>query len=134
MAGLKFYIVLLTLLIAGCASVDQFSKMDKFEQTSNAYEMAIRWSDYDMASSFLKDQYDPELGDQIENLKQFNVTAYTVKSFVPSEDKSKVLIVANVQYFRKNGLILKNYSHRQIWEYDEDKESWYLTSGLPKLE
>ncbi len=133
MANLKIYIVLLTLLVAGCASVTEFSKMDKFQQTSDAYEFAIRWSDYDMASSFLKDQYDLELGDQIENLKQFNVTAYTVRRFVPSEDKSQVLIVADIQYFRKNGLLVKNYSHRQLWKYDEEKESWHLTSGLPKL-
>ena len=134
MAALKYYIILLILLIAGCASVDKFTKMDKLEQTTNAYENSIRWSDWDMASSFIKDKMDPKIGPQIENLKQFNVTAYTVKTFVPSDDKSKVLIVADVQYFKKNGLLLKNYSHRQIWEYEEEKETWYLTSGLPELE
>ena len=134
MAALKSYIVLLILLVAGCASVDHLSKLDKLEQTTDAYENSIRWSDWDMGASFIKDKMDPEIGPQIENLKQFSVTAYTVKTFVPSDDKSKVLIVAEVQYFKKNGLILKNYSHRQIWEYDEEKKTWYLTSGLPKLE
>ena len=134
MKGLKFYIALLTLLISGCASVDKLTKMDKFEQTSNGYELAIRWSDFDMAGSFVKDKFDPQLGPQIENLKQFSVTDYKVKTFVPSKDKTKVLIVADVQYFKKNGLILKNYSHRQIWEYDQEQERWFLTSGLPKLE
>ena len=134
MAALKSYIVLLILLVAGCASVDQLSKMDKLGQTTDAYENSIRWSDWDMGASFIKDKMDPEIGPQIENLKQFSVTAYTVKTFVPSDDKSKVLIVADVQYFKKNGLILKNYSHRQLWEYDEEKETWYLSSGLPKLE
>ena len=134
MKGLKSYIILFSLLVAGCASVDRLTKMDKFEQVSNGYELAIRWSDFDMAGSFVKDKLDPQLGPQIENLKQFNVTDYKVKTFVPSEDKTEVLIVADVQYFKKNGLILKSYSHRQIWEYDQEKETWYLTSGLPKLE
>ena len=133
MAGLKLYIVLILLLVVGCASVSEMKRMDKFEQTTDAYELAIRWSDFDMASSFLKDQDDPQIGPQIENLKQFKVTAYTVKRFLPSADKSQVLIIADVQYFKKNGLVVKNCSHRQLWQYDKDRQSWYLTSGLPDL-
>jgi hypothetical protein len=133
MAVLKFYIFLSVLLVAGCVSVSEIKRMDKFEQISDAYEFSIRWSDFEMASTFLKDQQDPDIGVQLENLKQFNVTAYTIKRFVPSADKSQVLIIADVQYFKKNGLIVKNYSHRQLWQYDEDKENWYLTSGLPEL-
>ena len=133
MAHLKLYIVLLTLLVVGCASVTDMTKKDKFEQITAAYELAIRWSDFDMASSFLKDQQDPELASQIEHLKQFKVTAYTVLRFIPSADKSQVLIIADVQYFKKDGLIIKNYGHRQVWQYDKDKDIYYLTSGLPEL-
>ena len=131
MAGLKLYIVLLSLLVVGCASVTDMKKMDKFEQTSHAYELAIRWSDFEMASSFIKDQEDPNLAAQIEHLKQFQVTSYEVKRFIPAADKSQVLIFADVQYFKRDGLIVKRYSHRQLWQFDEDKEGWYLTSGLP---
>ena len=107
--------------------------MDKFEQTTDAYELAIRWSDFDMASSFLKNQEDPQIASQIENLKQYKVTSYTVKRYLPSADKSQILIIADVQFFKKNGLIIKNISHRQIWKYDKDRDNWFLTSGLPDL-
>jgi hypothetical protein len=133
MAGLKSYIVLVSLLVVGCASVTEMKKMDKFEQTTAAYEIAIRWSDFDMASAFLKDPQNPEIASKTEHLKQFKVTAYTVKGYFPSADKSQVLIIADVQYFKKNGLIVKNYTHRQVWQYDKDKESWYLSNGLPEL-
>ena len=131
MAGLKLYIVLLLLLVLGCASVTEMKKMDKFEQASHAYELAIRWSDFEMASSFIKNQEDPDLSAQIEHLKQYKVTSYEVKRFLPSEEKSHILVFADVQYFKKDGLIVKNYSHRQLWQFDPDKEGWYLTSGLP---
>jgi hypothetical protein len=134
MSGLKYYIILFSVLVVGCASVNELSKMDKLEMTTDGYEVSIRWSDFEMAASFIKDKQDPGITTQLENLKQFNVTAYTVKTFVPSENKSQVLIIADIQYFKKNGLIVKNYSHRQIWEYDEEKERWFLTSGLPKLD
>lgn len=131
MAGLKLYLVLLSLLVVGCASVKEMKQMDKFEQSSHAYELAIRWSDFEMASSFIKDQEDPNLAAQIEHLKQYQVTSYEVKRFLPSAEKTQVLIFADVQYFKRDSLIVKNYSHRQLWHFDPDKKSWYLTSGLP---
>ena len=131
MVKLKLIIIVFSILAVSCASVTEMKTMDKFEQAADSYELAIRWSDFDMASSFLKDQQDPEIASQIEHLKQFKVTSYTVKRFLPSADKSQVLIFADVQYFKKNGLIVKNITHRQLWEYDKEKESWFLTSGLP---
>jgi hypothetical protein len=108
-------------------------RMDKFEQITDAYELAIRWSDFDMASTFLQNQEDPQITTQIENLKQYKVTSYTVKRYLPSADKSQILIIADVQFFKKNGLIIKNISHRQIWKYDKDRKNWFLASGLPDL-
>jgi hypothetical protein len=131
MINVKPYIFLLLLLVAGCASVTEMKKMDKFEQVSHAYELAIRWSDFEMASSFIKDQQDPALAAQIEHLKQYKVTSYEVKRFLPSAEKSQVLVFADVQYFKKDGLIVKNFSHRQLWQFDPDQENWFLTSGLP---
>ena len=131
MVKVKSYIILLSLLVIGCASVTEMKKMDKFEQASHAYELAIRWSDFEMASSFIKDQQDPDLAAQIEHLKQYKVTSYEVKRFLPSEEKSHILVFADVQYFKKDGLIVKNFSHRQLWQFDLEKKGWYLTSGLP---
>ena len=128
-----FRSVLLLLLVVGCASVTEMKKLEKFEQVSHAYELAIRWSDFEMASSFIKNQEDPDLAAQIEHLKQYKVTSYEVKRFLPSEEKSHILVFADVQYFKKDGLIVKNYSHRQLWQFDPDQQSWYLTSGLPEL-
>lgn len=133
MIRIPSYIVLISLLAAGCSSVSEMRRIDQFEQIAHTYELAIRWSDFESASAFLKDQEDPELPAQIEHLKQFQITAYEVKQFLPSKDKSQVIVFANVQYFKKSGLILKNYSHRQLWKYDQEKENWFLTSGLPKL-
>ena len=131
MINLKPYIFLLILLVVGCASVKEMKKMEKFEQTSHSYELAIRWSDFEMASSFIKEQANPDIAAQIEHLKQFQVTSYEVKRFLPSADISQILVFADVQYFKRDSLIVKTYSHRQIWLFDPDKKGWYLDSGLP---
>ena len=134
MIQVKLYIILLSLLVFGCASVAEMKQMDKFEQIAQSYELAIRWSDFEMASSFLKDQENPDIAAQIKHLNQYQVTSYEVKRFLPSADKTQVLVFADVQYFKKNGLIVKNFSDRQLWQFDPDKKNWYLTSGLPALQ
>jgi len=133
MVKLKLLIIFLAILAVSCASVKDMKRMEKFEQATDTYELAIRWSDFDMASTFLKNQEDPEIATLIENLKQYKVTSYTVKRYLPSADKSQILIIADIQFFKINGLIVKNISHRQIWKYDQDKENWFLSSGLPDL-
>ena len=103
MVKLKLIILGFSILAVSCASVNEMKTKDKFEETADSYELAIRWSNFDMASSFLKNQQDPGIASQIEHLKQFKVTSYTIKRFLPSADKLQVLIFAEVQYFKKNG-------------------------------
>lgn len=133
MASLKTYLLLLSVMVIGCASVSEMRRIDQFEQIANNYELAIRWSDFERASAFLEDQENPALPAQIERLKQFQITSYEVRQILPAKDKSQVIVFANVQYFKKSGLIVKNYSHRQLWKYNNEKENWFLTSGLPDL-
>ncbi len=121
MGNLKAYLIFLTILMIGCTSVSEMRRIDQFEDIARSYELAIRWSDFEKASVFLEDQENPALPAQIEHLKQYQVTSYEVTQFLPSADKSQVIVFANVQYFKKSGLIVKNYSHRQLWKYDSEK-------------
>ncbi|MGB5749277.1 MAG: hypothetical protein WBM69_20015, partial [Desulfobacterales bacterium] len=61
MVKLKLLIIFLAILAASCASVNDMKRMEKFEQATDTYELAIRWSDFDMASTFLQNQEDPEI-------------------------------------------------------------------------
>ena len=133
MAKIQSYIILISLLVIGCASVSEMRRIDQFEQIAHNYELAIRWSDFEKARAFLEDQENPALPAQIEHLKQYQITSYEVRQLLPSKDKTQVIVFANVQYFNKSGLILKNYSHRQLWKYNPEKENWFLASGLPDL-
>jgi hypothetical protein len=133
MVNPKLIIVLLSSLLAGCVSVSEMRKMDKFEETSKAYEFAIRWSDFESASLFLKTEENANISDLLNELKQFKVTAYTIKNFLPSKDKSQVLLIAEISYFELNRLIVKSISDRQIWKYDTAQERWLLISGLPNF-
>ena len=127
----NFILFMLSLLLISCATVSGMRKTEQFEQVSRTYEHAIRWSDFATASSFLKTQKTENFSARLEELQKFRVTSYTIRKFLPSEDKSRVLLIAEIKYFRINGLIVKSISDRQLWEYDITEERWFLTSGLP---
>ena len=133
MVKAKLIIVLLSLLPVCCASVSEIRKLEKFEEMSMRYESAIRWSDFDTASTFLIPQESQKIIKKLEEWKQFKVTSYTIKRFLPSKDKSQVLIIAEIKYFRVDGLVVKSISDQQLWEYDIAEGRWYLTSGLPEF-
>jgi hypothetical protein len=129
----KLLIVLLSLLPVCCVSVSEMRRMEKFEEASSIYENAIRWSDFETAGTFLNVHENPNISAKTEELKQFKVTSYTIKRFLPTRDKSQVLIIAEIKYFKLNSLVVKSISDRQLWKYDSAKERWFLTSGLPNF-
>ena len=127
----KWIAFVLAFLILGCAGIKTGERMTLFDDTARAYLRAIRWGDYQSADAFKKMQGpDTEITD-FENLRQIRVTAYTVLKTILSEDKSTIVRVVNFQYYRITDAMVKNLIDRQRWEYDEDTNRWFLTSGLP---
>ena len=92
----KLIIALLSLLPVCCASVSEMRKMEKFEETSMIYETAIRWSDFDNASTFLNPQESQNISAKIEELKQFKVTSYTIKRFLPAIAGLEMIVLYNI--------------------------------------
>jgi hypothetical protein len=131
MVNSKLIIVLLSSLLAGCASLSETRKMNEFEETSKAFESAISWSDFETAALFLPPRESENLAATIEELKQFKVTSYKVKNFLPSKDKSQVLLIAEISYFKLNQLVVKKITYRQLWKYDTAERRWHITTGLP---
>jgi hypothetical protein len=127
----KLAICVFVLLIFGCAGIKTGEKLTLFDETSRAYGRAIRWGDYQAAYAFKKlSDTDVKLPD-FEDLRQIKVTSYKVKQTIISESKSKILRLVDIQYYKMNNVTVITLKDREIWEYNEEKERWYLTSELP---
>jgi hypothetical protein len=127
--------VVLALLLMGCAGLDMGNKnLKKFENTSRAYLMALRWGEYETAYSFKRrpNSYD-EIPD-FHDLRDVRVTSHRVKQTIISEDQMTVNQIIDFQYYRMRNVTVKIITDRQKWEYDEEKERWYLISDLPSFE
>jgi hypothetical protein len=127
--------VVLALLLMGCAGLDMGKEnWKKFEETSRAYLMALRWGEYETAYGFKRppNSYD-EIPD-FHDLRDVRVTSHRIKQTIISEDKMTVQQIVDFQYYRMRNVTVKTMTDRQKWEYDEEKERWYLISDLPKFE
>jgi hypothetical protein len=127
--------VVLTLLLMGCAGLDMGKEnWKKFDETSRAYIMALRWGEYETAYGFKRP---PKIDDEVpdsQDLSDVRVTSHRIKQTILSEDKMIVMQIVDFQYYRMRNVTVKTVTDRQKWEYDEEKERWYLISGLPNFE
>jgi hypothetical protein len=123
--------LLLMLLIAGCATIKDIQKEGQFEDISVVYEDAVRWSDFNMAQAFIKqDEADGQAPDT-DKLKQIKVTAYNVKRTFSSSDKNTVNQIVEISYYWLSNPVVKSLTDHQTWEYSSTAKTWHLTSGLP---
>jgi hypothetical protein len=121
----------LAFLILGCAGIQTGKKMSLFDDTRRAYLQALRWGDYEAAHAFRKLQSAENQTTDFEDLQQIRVTAHSIKQTIVSDDKLTIVSIVDFQYYRITNVTVKNLIDRQKWEYDQEANRWFLTSGLP---
>jgi hypothetical protein len=127
--------VVLMLLMMGCAGFgDEKENWMKFDETSRAYLLALRWGEFEAAYGFKRI---PGINDEVpdfQDLSDVRVTSYRVKQTIISEDELIVMQIVDFQYYRMRNVTVRTITDRQKWEYDKEKERWYLLSDLPHFE
>lgn len=126
-------IIIPVLLVSGCMSLPLFRKMEQLSETTQAYEQAIRWSEFDYAMVFLEPS-EREANPPDESFyKRIKVTAYKVKKTAFSDDETQAIQIVEISYYKIDNMIVKSFSDHQLWEWDTKDRRWYLKSGLPEF-
>ena len=121
----------LALLLAGCPQ-DKQSK--DLSETLNQYETIVRWAQWDGAADFVSLEYQKEhpiTSLELERLRLFKVTAYTLRSSTPVDEGNGLVQVVEIRLFNKNQARERSIIDEQYWKYDEERKRWLLHSGLP---
>ena len=120
-------------LLCACSTLKFKDPMKAFNEANQVYSQAISWSEYVVAATFLKDETEAEKTSQIEHLSNFKVTAYEPRTFSVVEEDVRLRQVVKISYFRVDNLVVKSIADDQLWEYDSEKGTWLILSGLPRL-
>ena len=135
MGKLKYSVYVVVLLIFGCASYKTGQQMGLYDETSRAYDQAIRWGEFEEAYTYKKLSDRDKRVPDLEKYRQIRVTDYKIKKTIVDEQSFKrVLRIVDIQYYRMSNVTVKTFVDRQKWEYDEEQKRWYLLSELPAFE
>ncbi|MDT8322433.1 MAG: hypothetical protein RQ826_18110 [Xanthomonadales bacterium] len=123
--------ILVMTLMAACSS----NQLDKSRgDTFKKYETIIRWSQWDAAVEFIAPTYlaeNPISRLDMERLRLFKVTAYTVRSAAVFDEGMTAKQVVEIRLFNKNQGVERSVMDEQEWRYDKEYKRWLLHSGLP---
>lgn len=131
-------LMLRTLLALGLAALltacPETREDQDLSDTLTQYDTVVRWAQWDAAVDFLAPEYleeNPVTRLDLDRLRLFRVTQYTVRSAVQVDDGKGLIQVVEIKMFNKNQARERTITDEQYWKYDEDLERWQLHSGLP---
>ena len=127
-----FTLVLISsLLLAACATVDDSKKSITLDKALWQYETAIRWVDFSSANSLRRYEGDTRISPDPKLLKHIKVTSYIVQNSATSADHSEVDMTVEIVYYHDERMTLSTLTDNQKWKYDPEIKSWYITTPLP---
>ena len=121
----------LAALLTACPKTKEESALS---DTLLEYDTIIRWAQWDAAVDFVAPEYlneHPVTRLDLDRLRLFKVTQYTVRSAAPVDEGKGLMQEVEIKMFNKNRARELSVIDQQYWKYDEERERWYLHSGLP---
>lgn len=129
---LRMLVILgLATLLTACPKTKEESDLS---DTLLKYDTVVRWAQWDAAVDFVSPEYleeHPVTRLDLDRLRLFRVTQYTVRSAVNVDDGKGLVQEVEIRMFNKNQARERIVLDEQYWKYDEERERWFLHSGLP---
>ena len=98
------------------------------------YETIVRWSQWDAAADFVSPEYQEEHPIsrlELDRLRLFKVTAYTVRSTGIFDEGMSAKQSVEIKMYNKTQGVERTIVDDQEWRYNEEVKRWMLHSGLP---
>ena len=129
---LRMLVILgLATMLTACPKTKEESDLS---DTLLKYDTVVRWAQWDAAVDFVSPDYleeHPVTRLDLDRLRLFRVTQYTVRSAVNVDDGKGLIQEVEIRMFNKNQARERTILDEQYWKYDEERERWFLHSGLP---
>lgn len=134
MRRISIVLVLLTLLLTGCASDRRDTALTT---TLNAYANAMRWGDFQSALQFVDPEVlkaHPPTDLEMARYAQFKVSGYDDGQGPKPTSDTEVQQLVQVSLVNINTQAERTVLDRQTWHYDPVKNRWWLMTGLPNIQ
>ncbi|HEY0502527.1 MAG TPA: hypothetical protein VGD42_03440 [Lysobacter sp.] len=127
-------LLLCLLALAGCATTG--TERNKLEQAQYAWSGAIRWGDFEGALGLI----DPKVREkltltslELERYKQVQISAYRDVGSSSDLEAGKAVRDIEIGVINRHNLTERSVRYREIWRWDAEAKTWWVTSELPNL-
>ena len=123
-------VALATLLVACPKTKEEKGLAETLEQ----YEIIVRWAQWDAAVDYVSMEYQEEhpiTRLELDRLRLFRVTQYSVRSSMPFDDGNGMVQVVEIRMFNKHQARERSIIDEQLWKFNLETERWQLHSSLP---
>ena len=126
--------LVLACLLSACATGIQ--QRDKLQQLQYAYSAAIRWGDFEGAWNLVDPEYrkaHPMTDLEFERYKQVQITSYHDKGASADLKAGTAVREIEIGVVNRYTLAERTVRYREVWRWDAEAKTWWVTSGLPDL-
>ena len=124
-------LLLISTVLCACASLENRQRETTFDMATSTYGKAIRWSDFEAANKWRST--DEKQTAQPLPAKDIRVTSYKTVRVTPTADGNEIALTVQITYYHNDVMTLKDVTDQQVWKYDADKQTWHITTALPKF-
>ncbi|GAB3387228.1 hypothetical protein [Lysobacter fragariae] len=131
---IKILMSLSLLVLAACSNIG--TPANKLDQSQYAWSAAIRWGDFEGAISMI----DPKIREktkvsaaEMERYKQVQISAYRDLGASADVKGGKAVRDIEIGVINRYNMTERTVRYREVWRWDEEGKTWWLTSSLPDL-
>ncbi len=124
-------LVLIFVIVLACACASE-QRLEDLDATLNLYQNKFRWSNFDELLQFRRQAKSLGL-DDYKRLSVIRITSYEEKQRILTDDMSQAEQIVMIGYYDKESGTEHQLLDKQLWKYDEENQSWFLDSELPKF-
>jgi hypothetical protein len=132
MKRLAVWIPVIALLIFSCATMAEKKRMEGFEDSQNAFRLALMASDFATAARFVDPSVEQREID-FDKYELLQIVEYKPVQVTVSEDLSRIDQRVVLKFFSKKVNYLRTVNYQQVWLYDQTHKVWLLQTELPVL-
>ncbi|MEG3193169.1 hypothetical protein [Lysobacter sp. D1-1-M9] len=126
--------LLCLLALAGCASMG--TQGDLLERNQYAWSGAIRWGDFEGALNLVDPEYrqeHPITPLELRRYEQVQISSYRDVGSHNDAAAGTAMRDVEIGVVNRHTQTERAVRYRERWRWDEQAQTWWLTTGLPDL-
>lgn len=128
---LRYTMLLVCILLVGCAALSTRSKADRFHNAVNGYNSLIKWGDMQTASKYIVNKGQLPKYIDSSKMKHVRVVSFEVKHTALSADKRSAHVVVEFLYTHDYRPATYRLVDRQRWRFYPNAKVWRVEGNLP---